>query len=229
MFPSLAANLFKFHQENPGMAASGHDFDHDLRVAEMAALIAPDEATAYLAAAAGFCHSADRFVQVIVGVGRADVDEVPVKVIVNALLATTSLEVLPREERQVIVDAVMKHGRPNEADDNLVLKTLKDADRIVNCDPDVICRSTRHHLDCPNVDYVNGLHDPAATYKEPLSVLRDISHCLEWTQPGGKFGWRLQKAGQQMAWRAEILRAWIDGILRSRKTVDHYYNPDAAR
>ncbi|OGY97956.1 MAG: hypothetical protein A2855_01660 [Candidatus Liptonbacteria bacterium RIFCSPHIGHO2_01_FULL_57_28] len=226
MFPELAVSVATAHELNPAIGVAGHDFDHDLRVAEMAVLIAPDATIARFAAVAGFCHSADRFVQRFRGVGRGEVADEEVADVMHGFCSTTPSWRLRGGVLGIALRAVLLHCRPNDEDDDLVVMTLKDADRIVNCDPDVIVRSSRHHPEYPAVDYVHGLHDPAATYKEPRSILRDISHCLEWAEDG-PFGVRLPKAKTEIAWRAQLLQAWIAGVERSRILVSHYYNKEA--
>jgi len=81
------------------------------------------------------------------------------------------------------VDAVLKHSQINHESDSVELVIVKDADRVVNMDVDLFARSGQHYANLPVIDYKFLYANPKATYREPLSVFRDIVYSLDWVDP----------------------------------------------
>ena len=108
---------------------------------------------------------------------------------------------------------MVKHSLPNDPQDSQVLVVLKDADRLINLEPDEIMRSAHFYPDLPVVDPVYWLSDPKATFKEPRSVVKDLAHCTEWGNfDDPKFGIRLPKAQALAKRHAEYLLDYIERI-----------------
>ncbi len=72
IFPGLTEVVRQAHLDYD-MQRTGHDFDHALRGAQNALLIAEDDGIGRLAGAAGLCHNADRMLQHRRGAGKKDV------------------------------------------------------------------------------------------------------------------------------------------------------------
>lgn len=111
-------------------------------------------------------------------------------------------------ERDFIVEAVMEHDKLNNSNDNPVTITLKDADRLANVSALLLVRAGQFYHNLPAMDPRYILEpDPAATYRDPKTVLHDIRCALEW-EP-----WlRLQKARQLGKPRFALLRSFIDDV-----------------
>ncbi len=197
-----------------------HDFDHVLRVALMAYLIAEDEESGRLAFAAGLCHNADRFLQKLAGSGRnGKVDDFAVIVMVNEWLNAEPLGTFSESDRELIVDAVLNHSNRNSPQDGLVLMTLQDADRIVNIELDVIIRKGQYFGDDLRVvDPVHLLDDPDATYQSPGSILWTIKDDIEcFGAEEGVASLRLPKAREFAKPLFADARNYLNMVLRQRE------------
>jgi hypothetical protein len=169
-----------------GAQHRGHGLlDHDLLVAQYCLLIAPDEGTGELAWLAAILHSFDRAFGPRCGAE------------LKKAVAFLEGEV-GNDEIELILGAVRKHSGKNGHEDDLVLMTLQDADRLANIGPTWIIRMGQHWADLPAME-IEHLQEknPASTYKQPSSCLDQLRHVLEdWpdadTCPG--FGMRLPKA-----------------------------------
>ena len=188
-----------------------HDINHAARVGDTAYRIAfaawGDETRAQLAGLAGLCHNADRILEM------RGVSKNVVKQRIAPLVEGWFRDVgLSPEERARIQDAVLRHDQKNDDRDDEVLVALMDADRVINMDPDVVMRSGQLYANLPAVDFRHFLSDPAATYRDPRSVLKDVSACLDWVDPKSSVCIRT-KPGLAMAQRrAEYIRAYIEAL-----------------
>lgn len=210
IFPDLWKRVYKRHMES-GITAGCHDVFHAARVAKCASEIAENEYTAKLASVAGFCHNADRILQHDLKVGRKNVPETMVVLLINEWLHF--VENLSVKERLIIVDAVLKHSFANDPNDSPTLMTLKDADRLVNLEPDAIMRSSQFFLDFPVVDPVHWLSDPNSTFVDPGSVIKSLSNNIKWADFDNlKFGIRLPKAKTLAGQRAAYLLDYIEQV-----------------
>jgi len=207
-FPQLFEAV-KADHERAGLFR-GHDIYHALRVAEWALRIAYDEWSdrrlAELAGIAGLCYNADHIIREERG---DDMKPEETHSLVERWLAHT---LLTPEETETVIAAVMGHAGINSDTDSRVLIALMDADRVVNLDSDVIIRSGRYHTDVPAIDYVHFLQDPEATYLEPKSTLRDISHCLDWIEEGGRVCVRTRLGKELGKERALFLQTFFGTI-----------------
>ncbi|MEK7598915.1 MAG: hypothetical protein AAB474_00480 [Patescibacteria group bacterium] len=208
IFPGLWKAIYDRHVK-ANMSTGGHDPFHAARAGQHAFNIAEDQATARLAAIAGLCHNADRILQHELKIGKKEVPEEIIADLVNKWLDEIDLHA---EERSIIIGAVLKHSLPNDPDDSQVLVALRDADRLINLEPDEIIRSGQFHK-VPAVDPIYWLSDPAATFKEPRSVIKDLSHCAEWGNFNDpKFGIRLPKAQALAAKHAKFMLDYIERV-----------------
>lgn len=212
----LLCRAVKDSHDAVGLFGSGHDFAHALRVGQMAMRIAPDERTGALAGIAGLCHNADRILQQRLGLGRRKVEDGEIRDLLTEWMATSVSDLVYMRldtELDVITEAVVRHSRSNSDDDHLVQVVLQDADRLVNLEPDLIMRCSQHYSEIPAVDPLYFLDDPKATFREPRSVLRQLSDVLEWADPNNKqFGLRLPLAQKLGKKRAIFLRSYIEKV-----------------
>ena len=215
LFPGLANRVKEAHEQY-GLTASGHDFDHDLRVANYALMIAPDTRTGLLGMAAGFCHSADRILKKALEHSPNPVVEIEVEQLVRQWLGATDL---PKKERDEVVFAVLHHETANSEHDTPLNIPLKDADRLANLDADVIIRGGQFQPHLLAVDPVHLEHDPKATYHNPRSVLWDVANCASWMNTEGPYVLRLPKARELGVKRAEFLKLFISTIHAQRQEV----------
>lgn len=207
--------------------SGGHDIYHALRVAETAYRIAigewDDEHIARLTALAGLCHNADRVIQKKLNVGRQPVSDLEVK---NLIISWLYSEVMSINDKKEVIDAVLKHEDKSSEQDSQILIALRDADRVVNLDLDLVIRSGQHYHDVPAVDFEHFLDDPNATYSEPRSSLRDIAYALDWVDENSPYCIRTsfgKKLGEERAvalrWFIDTLRKQLEetGLLLARK------------
>lgn len=193
----------------------GHTFDHALRVAHVATLITPDHMYAHLAGAAALCHNADRILQKKYDLGPyGKINEEEVIILLEDWL--NSEPNISRSKYAIIVDAVLKHSEKNRNDDSPALIALKDADRIVNIEADLIMREGQMMPELQVVNPYTLLHDPDATYIEPGSVLRHIKELLDWDHENGPVGIRLPKARELAKSRFDFLKVYLEKVIEQR-------------
>ncbi|MDO8582371.1 MAG: HD domain-containing protein [bacterium] len=208
--------------------AAGHPFDHTLQVGQVAGLIAEDADTLRLAGAAGLCHNADRLLQ-----RHADAEKVfdaeshvGAKTVAekdSAALATKWLEgsgEFTPDEIERIVSAVLQHNRPNAEDDDDVLIALQDADRIVCSMADTVMHTAQFWSRLPAIDPQWLTHDPDAhSYKNPKSVLKNLTCRYDWIDPASKFCVRLPKAKVLMERHIAFIRSYCEEIEKQRTAI----------
>lgn len=186
-----------------------HDWIHACRVAEVAYRIGMDEyddGVASLAGIAGLCHNADRILEK----KRIVVSDESVCGLLNEWLVSPSLNA---GSKKLISNAVLGHNRRNSDDDSAVLIVLMDADRVVNLDVDLFLRSGQNYYNLPVVDYVHLWEDSDATYRDPRTVLKDISYSLEWADTDNKVVGVRTRLGKKMASeRAAIFRIFFNAL-----------------
>jgi hypothetical protein len=99
----------------------GHGLDHDLMVAQYAALIAENPRVGEMAWCTGLMHSTDRHFS-----GDQE------RELIDEYCSLLPEKYFSEEETVWIREAVYQHSRLNSSDDNPVTVTLKDADRLAN-------------------------------------------------------------------------------------------------
>lgn len=174
----------------------GHGFEsHVNRVAAVAGKCAEPK-WRKMAVAAGLCHNVDRLLAVEFKLPhRKEVPREEVSGTVRMWLdATTNFVAI---DKDIIVQAVLDHERPNNLGDHPVQIALQDGDRVVNAALDVIIRSGQFRHELPVIDMNLLLDDTRGKYNGRMTVIADLLDCLDWDAPGGKFGCRT-KVGQRM-------------------------------
>ncbi len=209
-FPGVFLAVKQDHNE-VGLV-SHHDFVHAARVGEIAYQIAlnewGNERMAQLAGISGLCHNSDRIIQAKLNLERKDPSPAEVSSLIFSQLGTD----FTLAERDLIIEAVLKHEDLNSINDSPILISLMDADRVVNLDIDLFPRSGQYYSDLPVVDYLHFLNDPKATYRDPKTVLRDIAYSLDWVNPNSAVCIRTV-LGQRMALRrTEIFRVFFEAL-----------------
>lgn len=218
--PHLTRAVKASHDALPWQMLHCHDFDHVLRVGDLAYRIAEDDTTARLSGAAGLCHNADRILQKQLGLDRnGHVEDNLVVEMVSAWLATEPTGTYSEADRALIIDAVLHHGGPNKNDGSIVLATLQDADRVVNTDPDVLIRKGQYFGDDLRViDPVHLCDDPKASFRDPRSILwtlGDEERCF--MAESGVAALRNPKAREMAAENFTFYRQFIAETLRRRE------------
>lgn len=222
LYPALTAAVKKTHDaEMERLKCRSfhcHDFDHALRVGDRAMEIAEDKRVGQLAAVAGLCHNADRILQKSDGSGPfGKVEDHRIVEMCSNWLNTESLEAFTAAERDTIFEAVLRHSRPNGADDHPVTIALMDADRTVNIELDVVIRSGQYFGDMyPVIDPVHFVYDPEASFKNPRCILRSEIEKFDWAEEGGFVGLRLPKARKLAESRFTLLQEFLQNIIRQR-------------
>jgi len=215
VFPRITTVIKKCH-ESEGGTFFGHDFDHALRVANYATIIAEDEKTARLAGLAGLCHNADRILQHKTDVGfYGDVLDVEVKKLVNSWLDNDKN--ISIDDREIVLDAVLHHSKKNDPSDSPTLITLMDADRLVNIEADLIPREGQCIPNVHVIDPILLLSDPEAHFFNPKSIMRHVKEILDWEIEGGIVGIRLPKARKIAKSRFNFLKLFLKTTIDQRK------------
>jgi hypothetical protein len=215
VFPIITTAIKRCH-ESEGGTFFGHDFDHALRVANYATIIAEDEKTARLAGLAGLCHNADRILQHKTGVGfYGNVPDIEITKLVNSWLDKD--DSISIKDREIVLDAVLHHSKKNDSRDSAVLITLMDADRLVNIEADLIPREGQCIPNVHVIDPILLLNDPDADFFNPRSVIRHIKEILDWEIEGGSVGIRLPVAKKIAKSRFDFLKLFLKTIIDQRK------------
>ncbi len=214
LFPDIAARVQETYAKlkKDEKQINHHDFAHAKRVGEIARKVAgdewKDEHLSHLSGIAGLVHNADRTIQAEKGIGRRDVQREDVIARVKEWIAND----LEETDVQTVVEAVLGHDGKNSDQDSKVKVALQDGDRIVNLDIDLFPRSGQFYSDLPVIDYDHFLDDPEATYRNPKTVLRDMSYSLDWVKPESGVCVRT-KLGLEMAQRrAAIFKVFFDAL-----------------
>ena len=208
--------VLKAHKQ-AGTLGSDHNFDHDLRAAQYALMIAEDEMSGKLGAAAALCHSADRILQVLLDLDYNE--EAPEDQVLTLLSNWLNAESFSDKEKEEIIHAVLNHTGPNRPEDSMTLVILKDADRLTCTDAENLMSAVRYFHDLPLLDPVHLLDDPKATYREPKSVFRSFVDKNDWIGDG-LFAVRLSKAKGLMADRLKFFTFFLETVIRQRAELD---------
>ncbi len=208
IFPEAFKVIKKSHDEFE-MTGSGHDVYHAARVGDIAYQIAletwKDASKAELAGLAGLCHNADR----MISKNGTDPSEVGIMDLVRKWLDETDLD---QEARDTVINAVLKHDQKNDQNDPDLLVALKDADRIVNLDPDSIIRCGQFLHTLPSIDYTHFVSSPTATYKKPESVARDIASSLNWVDPKSGVCIRTEVGLNMARERSDLIKNYLEAL-----------------
>lgn len=189
----------------------GHDIYHVLRVLHFGRIIYRaewgDEQGAQLTGLACACHNADRILEK--RLSTKDVPRNEIEKLVYYWLEPTNLNHL---EVETILNSVLLHNGKNSEEHTNITKALRDADRVVNLELDVIIRSAQLHSNIPPVDY-NCFYKQPPNYRNPETVIEDLALCLEWVELGNPFsmqtptGWRLaEENAEDLQWFFEKLK-----------------------
>jgi hypothetical protein len=182
-FPELYTDVEKTHLAC-GITGGCHDFTHAVAVAQMVYRIFPDgDPWLEYAVIAALCHNADRIIQHTHGLGIHDEPEELIRELVTVWLrplydAAPKRPFTFEDFSEMVIDAVLRHSRPNADDDPLIAIALKDADRPVNTMLTVVPRAGEHWKTLPAFDPT--LRDEGATFKEPVTVLKSLDYNREW-------------------------------------------------
>lgn len=150
----------------------GHGLDHDVTVVAWALRLGEGRERV-LAAIAALAHSSDRLI------GREDRERV--REFVLALLSHLPQDEVTDDEKEVIVDAVLKHGQRNQPDASLVLQLLQDADRLAGMMPHIITRSGQFHPEIAALEFPYlSSKNPLTTFPRPMNCLDNLRDVLEW-------------------------------------------------
>ena len=255
LLPRLTERIWQDHAE-AGMLGGHHDPDHAMRVSQVAFDLWPDvlaaaaglchNADRILQHEMGVARRNALIGQIIglglgeeerevlidavskhVFVGRRDVPKERVRELVMRELSVEDCFSDRGIER--VVNAVLGHDGKNEEGDDIVLKALMDADRLVNGEPDLVMRSGQFLSDLPAVDPIYLDKDPSASYRDPRSVLRDVMETIVWFTPGenNPFYVRLPKARAMAAERKPFFDNLLAELVRRREESGfHPYPPE---
>lgn len=200
-FPKLIETVWADHEAR-GALGGAHNPLHAIFVAQYGVLISDAPWLQRCSFVAGICHNVDRIYRE---------NKELVKHIVSGYLETTGI-LLSAHEKELILDAVLEHSKKNDPDDNPVTVVLKDADRLGNIGPLHWIRAGQFRPTIPPVDprFIT-TSDPTATFRDPKSVLQDITNTLEWES------WlRMPKA-------KELGKPMFDEIRRFIANIEHQF------
>lgn len=145
----------------------GHSIDHALMTAQYALLIAKNPRIGELAWIAGLLHNIDRVSNNPEGM-------------IESLLRLLPKQKISELDICRIKNAVKRHSELNKTDDDDLLITLKDADRLANIGPLNFIRCGQHHREIPAITLGIYNLNPRSTYNQPISCLDSIHYNLEW-------------------------------------------------
>jgi HD superfamily phosphodiesterase len=175
--------IVAIHERNTenGWTSQGHSLDHDLAVTAFAHAIAfargGDANNCLVVMAAGLMHSYDRYRRS--EESEVSFDETDVRTWVERFLVD-----FPESDRHSIVEAVLRHDRPNKGkitEDPTVGDVLADADKLANLMFYTLIRSGQYEPGKPTVilGSLSGMSQ-GSNYKFHRSALDDVFGMLEW-------------------------------------------------
>lgn len=216
IFPGLTKVVRQAHLDYD-MQRTGHDFDHALRGAQNALLIAEDDGIGRLAGAAGLCHNADRMLQHRRGVGKKDVPGEDAANLIRHWLDESAE--LASSEGDRVVQAVLLHSGPNREDGDDVLVALQDADRLTCAMAQDIMETAKFWAELPTVNVLHLADDPNNPYRSPGSVMNSLRCRRDWITPGSPFCVRLPRAMAIMEGHIRVLEEYIRNVIRQRAEI----------
>ncbi len=212
-FEILLSRVSHDHKTRLKKVGYHHDIGHTFRVANTALKIAPDKKIARLAWLAGILHNTDRLF------GDKNTPRI--------LKAHLQKTLITAHEKEIVFRAVMNHMKKNDSKDNLVLKTLKDADRIADFGAIVLLRIGQYYHNRPLFDFISPMHSKNSFGKEKTAV-EDLMYVLEWTEkPSVKI--RLPKSKSISKPGAAFMRRALNDIMRQLKSIDMHPLPKTYR
>lgn len=216
-FPEVFALVEKDHE---GMQ-EGHDIHHVMRVTHYGRVIYmaewENERDAQLTELACLLHNADRVLEK--RLGKKDVTTEAITDLLNKWLDRSTTKF---GEREVIVDAVLKHNGRNDPNHSSVAMALRDADRVVNLELDLVIRSGQRFHDKPPVDYTCFFKNPPS-FKNPETVMEDLALSLEWVDPKNPFCMQTKKGMELGLERAKHLQ-WFFDTLKAQLHESGYFS-----
>lgn len=199
-------------KDHEGMQ-EGHDIFHVARVIHYGRIVYLTEwgnnCGVILAELACLCHNADRVLEK--KIGKEKVNNQTVEKLCNEWLDPSSLSGL---EKKIIINAVLLHNGRNDSKHSEVAIALRDADRVVNLELDVVIRAGQLYHHKPPLDYDCFFKTPP-NYRNPETVIEDLALCLEWVDPSLPFCMQTKtgmKLGQD---RAKALK-WYFATLKAQ-------------
>lgn len=163
-FAELYASVKEAHERSPRQHY-GHGFDHDVAVAQMAALIAPSEKVADMGWIAGMIHSTDHIVNNLSECAAA----------LRDVLTKLPAGLCTKDEVEELYLAALEHGEKVPAHNSPTQEVLQDADKLVNMQALLLVRVGQFRSDTPAIElaYLDATN-PASTYHAPRSVFDNI-------------------------------------------------------
>jgi len=166
-FAALYKRIEKIHSQTKN--TRGHGFDHDLLVAQYAAIIAENERVGEMAWVAGLMHSLDRHFLP---------DEA--EMILEECIGLVSNQFTVCEPGEIRL-AVHDHSKKNDPADGPVTVALKDADRLANIGPINLIRGGQHRPDIPACILESlGSRHPDSTFNNIKCCYDATFYNLEW-------------------------------------------------
>src|SRR3990172_3226862 len=166
-FAALYKRIEKIHSQTKN--TRGHGFDHDLLVAQYAAIIAENERVGEMAWVAGLMHSLDRHFLP---------DEA--EMILEECIGLVSNQFTVCELGEIRL-AVHDHSKKNDPADGPVTVALKDADRLANIGPINLIRGGQHRPDIPACILESlGSRHPDSTFNNIKCCYDATFYNLEW-------------------------------------------------
>ena len=159
-FAALYDAVKNMHETSPHQHR-GHGLDHDVAVAQMAALIAPTPRIADSGWVAALIHSTDRLVE-------ANEYAIQLRKYLDLLPANFFSD----KEIEDVYLAVFEHDEKSPTHRCPTQEVLQDADKLINMQATVFIRAGQFRFDIPTVELAHlEKINPASTYHAPKSVM----------------------------------------------------------
>lgn len=154
-------------EDHEEVFCGGHPFSHAVITAQYAAILAESiNFEIEVAWIAGLLHNADHYSKKVASY------------LEKLLGETTSFDI---GIKALIITAILNHSGLNDSNDTLLLKILRDADKLANIDSDlpIRCGQFRPNLPIFEPEYVR-TPNPESTYQNPTSIVEDLRLSMEW-------------------------------------------------
>lgn len=220
-YPELIKSVRDAHIEF-GLFGS-HNFDHALRVGQMAYILAMSDNPTFAeqAGVAGLLHNNDRILECKLGIKFQNISSVPdleIKKFTSSFL--TKYTTFSENEKELIIQAVISHGtKPNQPNEHIIVTAVADADRLINMEPDAIIRGSQNHPENPALDPIHIEASPDSSYADMKTIIWGINNAAHWMDETGPYIIRLPMARKLGKERSEYLFKFIEIIKRQRREL----------
>lgn len=206
------------HKKAGFLFGTGHDFSHALMVAQYSLKLTAtctQKLSQKLVWIACILHNTDRLYP------EWNDQQLTQKL----LLYLDTVPLISNLEKDLIVEAVLRHSEKPLPGDNPITVILMDSDKLGIIGPQMHIQAAQFRPQLPPINFAYlEQYPPGCDYKNPGSVFRDLISALEWEggfeHKGQKYPWiRTEKARELAQPLFKKLRSYLSDLLKQYEEV----------